>query len=404
MTTNPNYKIVIFGAGKIGRSFIGQLFSAGGYEVVFVDISKQIINELNRKREYEVVIKSEIEKTILVKNARGIDAENRQQVQHEISTADILSVSVGINSLPEIFPLIADGLFKRYAIDRTKKIDIIIAENMLNASHYFKEQLIKFLPDNFPVDNFVGLVETSIGKMVPIVPKKQTEKDILRVFAEPYNTLILDKKAFKNSIPAIKGLAPKNNINAWVERKLFIHNLGHAATAYWGYFYYPRLHYIWEVLEIPLVFNIVRNTMLQSATILAKKYPDEFSMHDLQMHINSLLRRFKNKSLGDTIYRVGCDLVRKLGPNDRLSGAIKLAVSFNLPYYYILETLIVGFHFRARDENGLMHPSDEIFAALYNEGILMVLHEICGFENYPQILSESLEIEEKLKSFSPFIS
>lgn len=395
-------KIVIFGAGKIGRSFLGQLFSAGGYEVVFVDIASPVINELNRRKEYEVVIKSDIDETILVKNVRGINAANKQQVKSEIGNATILAVSVGINVLPDIFPLIADGLIERYQINKASAIDIIIAENMLNASHYFREQLMKYLPNNFPIDHFIGLVETSIGKMVPIVPVKLGEKDILKVFAESYNTLILDQKAFKNPIPAIKGLAPKKNINAWVDRKLFIHNLGHAATAYWGYYYNPLLHYIWEPLEIPQVYNKVKNAMLQAAVLLVNKYPDEFTMHDLEIHINDLLQRFKNKALADTIYRVGCDLKRKLGPNDRLAGAIKQAVSLNLPYDNILKTLIVGFHFRARDESGQMHPSDENFIALFEKGTTEVLHTICGFDkaHYPEVVQGSLQIEKELNCSS----
>jgi len=43
-------KMIQFGAGNIGRSFIGQLFSRSGYEVVFVDINKELIKEVNKKR------------------------------------------------------------------------------------------------------------------------------------------------------------------------------------------------------------------------------------------------------------------------------------------------------------------------------------------------------------------
>ena len=60
-------KIVIFGAGKIGRSFIGQLFSRAGFEVVFIDINKEVIKELNRRKSYDVIIKSiEVDKGSIV--------------------------------------------------------------------------------------------------------------------------------------------------------------------------------------------------------------------------------------------------------------------------------------------------------------------------------------------------
>lgn len=51
-------KLVLFGAGKIGRSFIGQLFSASDYEVVFIDINPVVIDQLNQRRSYQVVIKN----------------------------------------------------------------------------------------------------------------------------------------------------------------------------------------------------------------------------------------------------------------------------------------------------------------------------------------------------------
>jgi len=390
--------ILIFGAGKIGRSFIGQLFSAGGYEVVFADISIPVINEINRRRKYEVVIKSiqSEDKTILVENVRAVNARDIQQVKYEFCHADILAVSVGQNALPGIFPLIAEGLNERYKNNKSSSIDIIIAENMLNASAHFKAQLQKYLPGDFPIEKFVGLVETSIGKMVPIVPKKIEEENILRVFAEPFNTLILDKKAFKNPIPAIKDLAPKENIKAWIDRKLFIHNLGHAATAYWGYFYNPDFQYIWQALEIPLIYKTVKTTMLEAVNLLAKKYPEEFTLPELTIHVDDLLIRFQNKSLGDTIYRVGCDLLRKLGPHDRLSGAIRLAVSLNLPYENILSTLLIGCRFRAKDEKGQMHPSDIKFLEIFSNGINDVLKNICGFDeiNFQQILQEGQQIEK----------
>ncbi|NLB25076.1 MAG: mannitol-1-phosphate 5-dehydrogenase, partial [Bacteroidales bacterium] len=257
------------------------------------------------------------------------------------------------------------------------------------AAQYFNEQLSKYLPENYPLNDLTGLVETSIGKVVPIMSEKIEKEDALRVFAEPYNTLILDKKVFKNPIPDIKGLAPKENMKAWVDRKLFIHNLGHAATAYWGFFHDSRFQYIWEALEVPRIFSTIRDTMLQSAALLLRKYHEEFTIEQLTDHIDDLLSRFRNKALGDTIYRVGCDLMRKLGPEDRLAGAIRLAISFNMPYDKILKALIAGCEFRAKDERGEMHPSDIQFIKIYEKGITEVLKTVCGFDeiNYKQIIT-----------------
>ena len=45
----------------------------------------------------------------------------------------------------------------------------------------------------------------------------------------------MDATAFRNPIPPIPGLDPKQHMAAYVDRKSFIHNLGHAASAYLAY-------------------------------------------------------------------------------------------------------------------------------------------------------------------------
>jgi mannitol-1-phosphate 5-dehydrogenase len=393
-------KIVIFGAGKIGRSFIGQLFSRGGYEVVFVDVCKPVISELNHRGNYKVVIKSDTEEVITVSNVRGVLADEKESVACEVATAGIVAVSVGLNGLSQLFPSLAKGLAKRYEKDQHAPLDIILAENMRDADGFFRTALMKLMRPDYPFNRLVGLVETSIGKMVPIMLKKDIEADILQVFAEPYNTLILDGKAFKNPIPRIEGLSPKTNMKAWVDRKSFIHNLGHATAAYIGYLYNPRHVFMYESLAIPEVYDQTRETMLQSANILMKKYPGEFSCEDLTLHIDDLLLRFQNRALGDTVFRVGCDLMRKLGPEDRLAGAIRSAIAYDLPYQQILFALVCGFHFRATDESGTLFPKDTEFIQHVKQGIPHVLANICGFDpiKHQRVIAEAVEIDQHMKN------
>lgn len=379
---NNSPKMLLFGAGKIGRSFIGQLFACGGYEVVFVDINQQVVDALNERKSYKVIIKSAIESVINVENVRAIIASDSMAVANEIATADIVAVSIGQNGLAHAINLIAQGLLLRQKSHNHTELDIIIAENMANAANYFKSELEKILPHNYPIDDNVGLIETSIGKMVPIMLQKDMEADILQVFAEEYNTLILDKMAFKNSIPNIKGLELKENMKAWVDRKLFIHNLGHATTAYLGYRNNPKFIYLYEVLDVAQINEAVKLTMREAANLLVKKHPNEFTKADLYSHIDDLINRFRNRALGDTVYRVGCDLKRKLSANDRMAGAIKLGIQLNMPYNKILEAYIAGCGFKATDEHGNRTQDDIDFSLKYeNKGINWVLTEI-GKLNY----------------------
>jgi mannitol-1-phosphate 5-dehydrogenase len=265
---------------------------------------------------------------------------------------------------------------------------------------YVYEKLFMLLPTDYPLNQLVGLIETSIGKMVPIMRKKDLEEDVLQVFAERYNTLILDKKGFKNPIPQIEGLSPKENMKAWVDRKLFIHNLGHAAAAYVGHLWDPDYIYLYEALEAPEIHLFIRETMLQSANILLLKYPTEFTQLSLVDHIDDLLYRFQNKALGDTIFRVGCDLNRKIGSEDRLSGSIKLASEQRLSYHKILFVLVCACHFSATDEDGNLFPGDLEFQQLYKKsGMRGILTSIGEFDEnkHQQLIIQAEIMDQNLK-------
>ena len=377
MTTK---KIVLFGAGNIGRSFIGQLFSRGGYKVVFVDINPMILEALNRDRQYRVIIKhnEQADETIVVQNVRAVNGQDSEQVSREIVDASAIATAVGKGVLPYIIPTLAKGLRQRFEERGDLPLDVIMAENFRNVAEFAREELKKHLPDWYDVDALVGLVETSIGKMVPIMKEEDIAKDPSWVFAEEYNQLILDKHAFKNPIPDIPGIAPKDNMKAYVDRKLFIHNLGHAATAYFGYQHNPDFEYIYEPLAISEIYQKIRACMQQSAAALNKEYPKDLAMPDLIEHIDDLLYRFQNKALGDTIFRVGRDLPRKLDKDDRLIGAMLLAQKHQCSCGLIADASLAACEFRAKDEHGQLFPADRRFAEEdYAQGLEHILTKVC---------------------------
>ena len=372
-------KVVIFGAGKIGRSFVGQLFSRSGYEVVFIDINSTLIDALNRKRQYRVIIKSDrTVETLVIENVRGVKLVDSDKAMNELATSGVAALAVGQQGLSEALPVIAKALLRRMDFFGRVPLDFIICENLRNADQVVADGLVKLLPGQFPFDEMVGLVETSIGKMVPIMTRKDLEEDPLQVFAEPYNSLIVSKSGFKNPIPPVENLAPKENIKAWVDRKLFIHNLGHATAAYLGFKKHPEATFMYEIFEDTGIEAATRATMQQSAGILRALYPGEFTAEQLNEHIEDLLQRFRNRALGDTVYRVGCDLYRKLGPGDRLAAPIEAAIQMKQPYQLIMKALEAAVSFRATDEYGKHLPSDIAFYKEAEKGLDYVLREICG--------------------------
>jgi mannitol-1-phosphate 5-dehydrogenase len=371
-------KLVQFGAGNIGRSFVGQLFSQAGWEVVFVDIDERIIEELNRRRKYRVEIRDREPRTIEVEHVRGVPGGDVDRVSDEIAEADLAATAVGQKALPYIMKPLAEGLGKRVRHHPGRPLDIVICENMREGARFFREALEPLLPPEASLDETVGLVETSIGKMVPIMSEEDRAQDPLLVYAEAYNTLIVDRCGFLGEVPEVPGLRAVEHIEAYVDQKLFIHNMSHAVAGYTSFVFRPRFRYVWEAASDPAILRVTRQAMEESAGALLKEYSDVFDRGGLDAHCEDLLRRFQNRALGDTIYRVGRDLYRKLGPDDRLIGSINLCSSHGIVAKRIALAVACSLHFRGVDGEGRMYEPDRLFHEReMPRGVDHVLREVC---------------------------
>ncbi|MDY0288370.1 MAG: mannitol-1-phosphate 5-dehydrogenase [Sphaerochaeta sp.] len=346
---------VQWGAGNIGRSFIGQVFANSGYAVTFVDIDTPLITALNEQSSYVVrFVSGDASRELRIEGVRAVDARHQHEVGEAIVQADLMGVSVGKSVWPHIASSLALAIAERYKEKPDTPIDIILAENIHHASSFVSALLLPHLPKDFPFATYVGLIETSIGKMVPI----QDGGDPLTLRAEPYNELIVDKKGFLQPIPPVTDLYPVSPIGAYVDRKLYIHNLGHATAAYLGYGKHPRQQLMAEVLQDTEVALAVRKTMMQAGAVLLKIYPAVFTATSVQEHIDDLLSRFSNKALGDTVFRVGRDLSRKLRFDDRLMGVIIEAENKHLPWDQIGRSYLAALSFSALDGKGEMFAPD----------------------------------------------
>ena len=388
-------KLILFGAGKIGRSFVAQLFSRSDYEVVFIDINENVISKINQQHSYKVIFTSEKDEIIDVNNVRGVLFNDSIAIENELTTSNYLAVSVGKNALKFVIKLLSNLIPEILEKYPEKKFDIILAENIRNASELVRNMLIENGVHKSIIDNSIGLIETSIGKMVPVTNGPETDLDVV---AEPYNDLILDGVSFKNKVPDVKGLVPKKNIKAWVDRKSFIHNLGHASLAYFTSVYDTSIQYTWQALEIEEINHKTTLVMQETAEILMHMYPEVFSKEDLLLHVKDLIHRFANKSLGDTIFRVGCDLERKLDPQDRLVPVIKYAFVNNLDYTMVLEAIVSAIFFKASDQNNNQLPADISFLNKFNYDLKNVLLNHCKFDPiiHKVVIEKAQLIEESI--------
>lgn len=318
-------KAVMYGAGNIGRGFIGATFSQSGYEVAYIDINETIIGLLNERHEYPVrILQGDSYTDVTVKPVRGVNGRIQEEITAAVTEADIMATAIGVNVLKFIAEPIAKALTGRWAAGVTAPLNIIICENLIGADAYLKGLIADKLDEAGKklLDERIGFVEASIGRMVPVQTPEMQDGDPLRVCVESYCALPVDKAAFKGEIPALVNLVPYTPFEYYINRKLFIHNMGHAMTAYLGAL--KGCEYIYEAMDDPYIELLVERAMTESAVALAKKFDVDF--YALNQHVEDLLYRFTNKQLRDTVARVGNDIRRKLNPNDRIVGAMRMCL------------------------------------------------------------------------------
>jgi len=326
-------KAVMYGGGNIGRGFIGMLLSQSGYDVAFVDVVDAVIDTLNKEHTYPVrIITTEGHTDVDVKNVSAVDGKKPEAVARAIADCDIMATAVGVNVLKFIVKNIADGIVLRMN-ENPRPLNILICENLMDANKVLEKMIKEHLDDTQKewFDKNVGLVEASIGRMVPVQTDEMKDGNPLRVCVESYGFLPVDKDAFKGEIPDIKNMVPFSPFDFYLKRKLYIHNMGHATCAYLGGLL--GLDYIYESIDKKDVYIIVKGAMEESARALSKKYG--VALQDIMLHITDLLMRFTNAALRDTCARVGGDPTRKLSPADRMIGSSKLALEMGVTPAYI---------------------------------------------------------------------
>jgi mannitol-1-phosphate 5-dehydrogenase len=369
---------VQFGAGNIGRGFMGQLFWEAGYRTVFIEAQRPMVDLLNEKKKYplrllDAYFKSEID--ITIDRFEALSTEDTSKVGEAVAQADVVGTAVGVKNLNAIAPLVAAGIKLRFS-KKKSPIDIYLCENILDAAETLRKAVMGILGGKFEdwVEENVGFVGTSVARMVPAASGRFGVKDPLFVVADSYHKLPYDGRAIRAEQPAIEGMKPVMNFNAEVERKLFTYNLGHAALAYLGFL--KGYTYVHEPFGDNDLAPIVESALDETTEVLLAMYPEDLDQEEHGEIRNDVRIRFGNPLLMDTVQRVGRDPVRKLGPNDRLIGSARLCLSHGVFPRAIAQVCGAAFLYE--------HPEDPdaelLQGKIRNQGIEKTVKEITDVE------------------------
>ncbi|MFC3393422.1 mannitol-1-phosphate 5-dehydrogenase [Brenneria rubrifaciens] len=376
-------KALHFGAGNIGRGFIGKLLADADIELTFADVSQPLLEALNSRKRYQVRIVGEQTRLDTVSNVSAVHSGS-QEAAALIAGADLVTTAVGPQILEKIAETLAQGLVKRHADGNSRPLNIIACENMVRGTSQLKQQVLKLLPEVLLawVDTHVGFVDSAVDRIVP--PSDAGSDDVLAVTVETFSEWIVDKTQFCGEPPAIPGMELTDNLMAFVERKLFTLNTGHAITAYLGQL--ARHQTIRDAILDPEIRAVVRGAMEESGAVLIKRYGFDADKH--AAYINKILSRFENPYLHDDVERVGRQPLRKLSRGDRLIKPLLGTLEYQLPNDNLIMGIAAAMHYRSEQDP----QARELAALLRNLGPQAALAQISGLDADSEVVTQAVSV------------
>jgi mannitol-1-phosphate 5-dehydrogenase len=339
---------VHFGAGNIGRGFIGEVLYENGFHITFVDVNEVVIHELQTRGGYEIELAGVERVRQKMSNVTGLNNKTEpERVVTAITQADLVTTAIGPKILPFIAELIAKGIEERRHRGDHRPMDVIACENMIGGSVFLRSEVEKYLTQEgakFAARN-IGFPNAAVDRIVPA----QKHDDALFVTVEPFHEWVIDDAARKAQHITLKGVEYVPDLLPFIERKLFSVNSGHATTAYTGYRYGYR--FINEALRDDRVMAQLTNTLAETGSLLIEKWGFDQAEH--AKYIATIVSRFTNPAISDDIPRVARTPIRKLGRDERFTRPASELKNRGLPYRTLLSTmaLVLSYNNKADEES-----------------------------------------------------
>ncbi|MBR5886544.1 MAG: mannitol-1-phosphate 5-dehydrogenase [Alistipes sp.] len=358
-----NMKALHFGAGKIGRGFIGALLRTSGYDVVFADALPQVVDTINHKGSYCVHL---VGNQSVVQRIDGVSAvvASSDLAVEEVSQADVITTAVSMSRLADVAAVVARGLERRHFAGVTTPLNILCCENGIRATSHLRTLVAELIDLNVVGQN-VGFVDCCVDRIVPIIAMENP----LDVAVEPYFEWCIDRTAVVGELANLTDAHFVDDIDAYVSRKLFTLNTAHCTTAYLGA--HKGYKYIHEAICDADIREIVSGVMRESGSALVKKF--SLPMDEQMAYAETILLRFANARLGDTVSRVSRDPKRKLSPQLYFSYPISLALECGVAVDYLATAVAAALAFRSKEDA----QSLELQQMIAELGVENTIREVC---------------------------
>ena len=351
---------IMIGAGNIGRGFIGALLEKSGYHVTFADVAENLITAINERKSYTVHIQDRECAEWTVTNISGISSAGPELAEAIAGDCQLITTAVGLRILPIVAKPIAAGIQARKAAGSTQILNVVACENAIRGTSQLRDAVYSNLSEEelAYAKEYVGFADCAVDRIVP----KASFENPLDVAVEQYTEWDVEKGGWKGQRPEIEGLGWVDDLDAYLERKLFTLNSGHAICAYLG-------------------------ALRGHKTIVESIDPEAH-----HAYIERIFARFQNPFLEDETARVAREPIRKLAPTDRLMKPLMTAYGYGLPVDHLIFGAAAALHFNCPEDE----QSVELQKAIQDGGVERALEKYTGLKPGDALFTRILDVYRAL--------
>ncbi len=330
------------------------------------------MDALNERGSYQIGYAAPGEEKIDISGVKAINnGKNPEAVVQAIQEANIITTAIGPNILPYIAELIAQGLQARRQAGVSEPIDVIACENMIGGTDFLHQEVDKYLTDQDQdyIDRYVGFPNAAVDRIVP----EQHHEDALFVSVEPFKEWVVDQTHSKAKNIRLDGVLYVDNLEPYIERKLFSVNTGHASVAYSGAA--KGYQNIGQALEDGTILERLKAVLKETSSLLIAKW--NFKEADMAAYREKIVERFQNPMIVDQVNRVGRTPIRKLGYNERFIRPIRELKERGLDYSALLTVVGLAFNF----DNPQDDQSVALQEKLQKQSLEEVIQDVTGLDD-----------------------
>jgi mannitol-1-phosphate 5-dehydrogenase len=367
-------KALVFGAGNIGRGFLGVLLRQSDFEVRFVDINADHVNLINRHREYPVFVCSSTGVTEqTVSDVSALHFSDEDHLIKAVCDSDIVMTAVGRNALQHVAQPIAKGLYERHRRGGQTHLVVVACENVRDNTTYLADFVHQVMGDeNWDViRDSVSFPNCIVDRIVPNT--KPDSDHPLATIVEDYFQFVVDENQLQEAFPDVTGVDVVPNVSAKLDQKLFTLNMAHGIVGYYGVF--RGHHYVHEAITDPDILELVMGALGEVEDVVTKTHPT-ISKDNQSAYARRIVERFRNPHLKDELTRVVSQPKRKLGRDERLVLPARILVEQGGLPAHLATGIASGFHFRNDRDSQAM----ELASAITSRGIGVVMSDVAGLE------------------------